>query len=123
MPGGRATGIATLHGLFTTSRLTIAGAAEGTRPGGVPDEARLARTVLQTVGPPGRPSLPQAEDLYYGQALCPGLRGAQPLLVLDGCEHLLRDCASALRRLLRLSPRPVRRASRGRRLARQEIRG
>lgn len=94
MPGGRATGIATLHGLFTTSRLTtIAGAAEGARPGGVPYEARLAHTVLQTLGLPGRPSLPQAEGIYYGQARCPGL---------------LRGCASALRRLLRHGPRPGR---------------
>lgn len=109
MPGGRATGIATLHGLFTTSRLTtIAGAAERARPGGVPYEARLAHTVLQTLGLPGRPSLPQAEGIYYGQARCPGLRGAQSLLVLDGCMHLLRGCASALRRLLRHGPRPGR---------------
>lgn len=107
MPGGRATGIATLHGL----ELRLAPPSEGadeTRLSRVPDEARLAHTVMQTLGLPGRPSLPQAEGIYYGQTVCHELRGAQPPLVLEGCEHLLRDCASALRRLLRHSPRPAR---------------
>lgn len=123
MPDGRAPEIATLRGLFMTSRLTtvtgppgsgktaVATAAasraagefqDGTRLvplSGLPDEALLAHTVMRTLGVPDRPSLPQAE------ALCHGLRESRSLLVLDGCEHLVRDCASLVRRLLRHCPR------------------
>lgn len=122
MPGGRASEIAMLGGLFTTSRLTTvtgppgAGktavataaasrAAEAFQDGmrlvplsKLPDEALLAHTVMRTVGVPDRPSLPQAE------ALCHGLRETRSLLVLDGCEHLVKECASLVRRLLRHCP-------------------
>lgn len=123
MPGGRAPDIATLRSLFTTSRLTTvtgppgAGktavtAAAATRAGEVfrdgmrmvplrelPDEALLAHAVMRTAGVPDRPSLPQAE------ALCHALRESRSLLVLDGCEHLARECAALIRRLLRHCPR------------------
>lgn len=122
MPGGRAPDIATLRRLFTTSRLTtITGppgagktavtAAAATRAAEVfrdgmrmvpldelPDEALLAHAVMRTAGLPDRPSLPQAE------ALCHGLRESRSLLVLDGCEHLARDCVALVRRLLRHCP-------------------
>lgn len=123
MSGGRAPEVATLRGLFTTSRLTtvtgppgsgktaVATAAasyaagefrDGTRLvplGELPDESLLAHAVMRTVGVPDRPTLPQAE------ALCHGLRETRSLLVLDGCEHLVRDCASLVRRLLQHCPR------------------
>ncbi|MCL2583898.1 MAG: hypothetical protein FWE35_15755 [Streptosporangiales bacterium] len=122
MAGGPALEIATLRGLFTSSRLTTVtgppGAGKtsvateaafrsaGVFPGGarvvplseLPDEALLAHAVMRTVGVPDQPGLPQAE------ALCHGLRESRSLLVLDGCEHLVRDCASLVRRLLRHCP-------------------
>lgn len=122
MPGGRAPDIARLRGLFTTSRLTTvtgppgvgkttvtaaaAARAAAVFPDGMrmvplrelPDEALLAHAVMRTAGVPDRPSLPQAE------ALCHGLRESRSLLVLDGCEHLARDCAALVRRLLRHCP-------------------
>lgn len=118
MPGGRAPDIATLRSLFTTSRLTTvtgppeAGKSEVTAAAAaraanlfrdgmhvvplrdLPDEALLAHAVMRSAGIPDRPSLPQAE------ALCEGLRESRSLLVLDGCEHLARECAALARRLL-----------------------
>lgn len=122
MPGGRAPEIAILRGLFTTRRLTTVTGPPGSgktsvataaaaRAAGVfrdgmrlvplshlPDEAMLAHTVMRTACVPDRPGLPQAE------ALCHGLRESRSLLVLDGCEHLVKDCASLVRRLLRHCP-------------------
>lgn len=122
MSGGWAPEIATLRGLFTGGRLTTVTGPPGSGKTAVataaaslsasvfedgmrvvplselPDEALLAHTVMRTLGVPDRPSLPQAE------ALCHGLRESRVLLVLDGCEHLIRDCAVLVRRLLRHCP-------------------
>lgn len=122
MLGGRAPDVATLRSLFTVGRLTTvtgppgAGktavataaavrAADSFRDGmrlvplrELPDEALLAHAIMRTVGIPDQPSLPQAE------ALCDGLRDSRSLLVLDGCEHMLRGCAGLVRRLLRHCP-------------------
>lgn len=122
MPGGRAPDVATLRSLFIADRLTTvtgppgagktavataaaARAADSFRDGmrlvslrELPDEALLAHAIMRTADIPDRPSLPQAE------ALCDGLRDSRSLLVLDGCEHMLRGCADLVRRLLRHCP-------------------
>lgn len=62
------------------------------------DPDLLAETVVSAIGLRGNPDLPLAHTLVHF------LRSREVLLVIDNCEHLLRNCARLCQMLLRQCP-------------------